>query len=156
MKSLPSWRVSKKSDFRRSKIFFLNSNSGFLDDLRCQYQSSQEESLYRSSPRARSPIAKKIWFPIHPRNFDSYVTVRPPTRPPARLSAPQENQCEMWHFLASVGACNHDITHPCCSQNMVSLTTVSRAQLSNHRGHVFFLFFYLTADKFLVFNWSQL
>ena len=106
MKSLPSWRVSKKSDFRRSKIFFLNSNSGFLDDLRCQYQSSQEESLYRSSPRARSPIAKKIWFPIHPRNFDSYVTVRPPTRPPARLSAPQENQCEMWHFLASVGACN--------------------------------------------------
>ena len=26
--------------------------------------------------------------------------------PPASQSAPQANQCEMLHFLASVGACN--------------------------------------------------
>jgi len=40
--------------------------------------------------------------PIHPRNFGTHVT----TRPPARPSSPQGNQREMSHFLASVGACD--------------------------------------------------
>ena len=41
-------------------------------------------------------------------------------RPPARPSAPQENQCSISHFLASLGAqedwyCTH-IAHQCCDQ----------------------------------------
>ena len=47
----------------------------------------------------RSPIVKKIWLSIHPRNFGSHMTVHPSV-------SPQGNQGEMLHFLASVGACN--------------------------------------------------
>ena len=28
-----------------------------------------------------STMGKKIWLPMHPRNFGSHVTVRPPDRP---------------------------------------------------------------------------
>ena len=31
--------------------------------------------------RVRSPVAKKNWLYIHPRNFGSHVTVRPPGGP---------------------------------------------------------------------------
>ena len=41
-------------------------------------------------------VAMKIWLPIHPQNFGSY----------AHPSAPKGNQCDLLHFLASVGACN--------------------------------------------------
>ena len=40
----------------------------------------------------RSPIAKKIWLSVHPRNVGP--------------SAPQGNQCKISCFLPSVGACN--------------------------------------------------
>ena len=45
---------------------------------------------------------KKKWQPTLPGTYGSHVTVRPP----ARSSAPQANQCEMLHFLASLGAFN--------------------------------------------------
>ena len=34
------------------------------------------------SGRERSPIAKKIWYSIHPRNFCNHVTVGTPASPP--------------------------------------------------------------------------
>ena len=49
----------------------------------------------------------------HPRKFGNFLTVhrppalppsRPPALPPVRPSAPQENQCSISHFLASLGA----------------------------------------------------
>ena len=45
---------------------------------------------------------------------------RPPDRPRDRPSAPQDNQCSISHFLASLGAqedlyCTH-IAHQCCDQ----------------------------------------
>ena len=65
------------------------------------------------SARERSPIAKnKNWLSIHPRNFGSYVTVRPSVHllvhPSTRPSAPQEHQCEISHSLhcVHVGASN--------------------------------------------------
>ena len=76
-----------------------------------------------------------------------------------RPSAPQAYQCSISHFLASLGAqenwyCTH-IAHGSC-QNRVSADqyhlTVSRAQVTTHPGRVFFK---LSADKLLVFKWSQ-
>ena len=64
---------------------------------------SIEKRSPKQSAREQSPIAKKIWLPIHPRSFGCQLTVRPPAR---LLSAPQGNQCQMLHFLAAVGACN--------------------------------------------------
>ena len=57
-----------------------------------------------------SCTAKKIWLSHPLENFGGHVTVRP--------SAPQGKQCEISHFLASVGACTliYDITYPCCDQ----------------------------------------
>ena len=39
-------------------------------------------------------MSKCIWWPMHPRNFGSHVTVGPPTaaRPPVRPSAPLAQQ----------------------------------------------------------------
>ena len=56
----------------------------------------------RASRAPLSPIIKKIWLSVHPRNFGSHVSVRPSDRP----SAPQGNQCEISNFLASARACN--------------------------------------------------
>ena len=82
--------------------------------------------------RERSPIAKKIWLPMRPRNFGSRETVR--------RSVPLGNQCKMLLFLAIVGACNlilyvHVVNIESC-QNRESADqyhmTVSRAQVSTH------------------------
>ena len=37
-------------------------------------------------------MGKKIWYPMHPRNFGSHVTVRPPDQPSV---PPQANQCKI-------------------------------------------------------------
>ena len=34
----------------------------------------------------QNPIAKKIWFSIHARNFGSHVTLRPTVRPSVRTT----------------------------------------------------------------------
>ena len=90
----------------------------------------------RAREARRSPRAKKIWL-------------RQSVATPA---APQGNQCEMLHFLASVhmGACNlilhiHVVVNIDSCQNRVSAdqyhTTVC--------DRVYFKF---AADRFLVFN----
>ena len=61
--------------------------------------------LTEQSMREQSPIAKKIWLSIHPRNFGSRMTMHQ-FNIIVRLSTPQGNQCEISHFQASVGACN--------------------------------------------------
>ena len=43
-------------------------------------------------------MGKKIWLPMHPRNFDSHVTVRPIARP----SAPQARQCKTTQLTGMV------------------------------------------------------
>ena len=101
-----------------------------------------------SRTRERSPIAKKIWLPIRPRNFGCHDTLSP--------SAPLGNQCKMLLFSAIVGACNlilhaHVVNIDNC-QNRVSADqyhmTVSRAQVSTHRDDVFFLGWQLTGFSF--------
>ena len=62
--------------------------------------------------REQNPIGKKIWLSIHLRNFGSHATVRPSDHP----SAPQGNQCEISHCLASMETLQPDIAHPCCGQ----------------------------------------
>ena len=87
-----------------------------------------------------------------------------------RLSAPQENQCLLLHFLTTLGVQektdslsmlwsimdNIHLSIDSC-QSKISADqyhlTVSRAQVSTHRGRVLFL--KLSADKLLVFKWSQ-
>ena len=54
--------------------------------------------LWRAKSACGAPCVSKS---THPRKFGNHVTVH---RPPARPSAPQENQCSISHFLASLGA----------------------------------------------------
>ena len=96
------------------------------------------------SSRERSPITKKIWLPIHLRSFDSHTTIisteslqiwryRNPyyyyyyyytsSHQPACPSASQENQCEMLHFSASVGAACKLIFHIHVVDNIEAVKT---------------------------------
>ena len=99
------------------------------------------------SSRERSPITKKIWLPIHLRSFDSHTTIistesvqiwryRNPyyyyyyyyyyytsSHQPACPSASQENQCEMLHFPASVGAACKLIFHIHVVDNIEAVKT---------------------------------
>ena len=87
--------------------------------------------------RARSaPAVNKS---THPRKFGNHVTDRP--------SAPQAYQCLLSHFLATLGAqekadCTSMLSSIDSCQNRVSADqyhlAVSRAQVSTHRGRVFF------------------
>ena len=77
--------------------------------------------------------------------------------PPARPSAPQENQCEMLHSLASVGACNlilhiHIVVNWQLSKQSIHWP-VSHDRIAG--GLEVTCFFKFTADKFLVFDLSQ-
>ena len=77
--------------------------------------------------------------------------------PPARPSAPQENQCEMLHSLASVGACNlilhiHIVVNWQLSKQSIHWP-VSHDRIAGGLGVT--CFFKFTADKFLVFDLSQ-
>ena len=75
----------------------------------------------------------------HPRKFGNHVTDRP--------SAPQAYQCLLSHFLATLGAqekadCTSILSSIDSCQNRVSADqyhlAVLRAQVSTHRGRVFF------------------
>ena len=78
-----------------------------------------------------------------------------------RPSAPQAYQCLLSDFLASLGAqektdCTSMLWSIDSRQNRVSADqyhlTVSRAQVSTHRGRIFLK---LSADNLLLFKWSQ-
>ena len=107
------------------------------------------------SARARSPIAKKIWLFIYPRSFGWHVILRPPV-PALR----PHHQCEMSHFLVSVGAatwyCKAMLWSIDSCQIRVSADqyhlTVSRVQVSPIEVTCFLKF---SRDKLLIFNWSQ-
>ena len=77
--------------------------------------------LWRAKRACGAPWVSKS---THPRKFGNHVTVHRPQ--PARPSAPQENQCSISHFLASLVAqedwyCTH-IVHQCCDQLTVVKT----------------------------------
>ena len=91
----------------------------------------------------------------HPRKFGNHVTVH---RPPARPSAPQGNQCLILTLSSQFGSTGRLILHTYCTsmlwsidscQNRVSADqyhlTVSRAQVSTHRGRVSFWSYPLTS-----------
>ena len=82
-----------------------------------------------------------------------------------RPSAPQGNQCLLLHFLASLGAqektnCTSMLWSIDSCQNRVSADqyhlTVPRAQVSSHRGRVFFWSFPLTNYQFQMIAGSSL
>ena len=65
------------------------------------YEGCNLHFIFARSDRERSPIAKKIWFPIHSQNFSSHLTVCLPAHLYHR-----GNQCKLSLSLASMGACN--------------------------------------------------
>ena len=98
----------------------------------------------------RAPLLRKS---THPRTFGNHVTDRPTDRP----SAPQAYQCLLSHFLATLGAqekayCTSMLSSIDSCQNRVSADhyhlTESRAQVSTHRGQVFFWSYPLTIYSF--------
>ena len=125
-------------------------------------QTTAGTAINSRAPRAyeQSPIAKKMWllFHFHPMNFGSHVTVRTSTLP----SAPEGNQCESSHFLATVRAWNlilhvHVVVIWQLSKQgvrwPVSHNYIAGLGVDPSMVHVFFLNYPLT--KLLVFKWSQ-
>ena len=107
--------------------------------------------LWRAKRACGTPWVSKY---THPRQFGNHVTVH---HRHARPSAPQGNQCSISHFLASLGAqedwyCIY-IVHQCCDQ----LTAVKTGYLltSTTDPSRSSIFLKLSADKLLVFKWSQ-
>ena len=101
-----------------------------------------------------APLLKKS---THPRKFGNHVTNRLTDRP----SAPQAYQCLLSHFLATLGAqekadCTSMLSSIDSCQNRVSADlyhlTESRAQVSTHRGRVFFKVIRWQNTSF---KWSQ-
>ena len=67
-------------------------------------------------------MAEKNWLSTRARNLGDHVTVHPSMS--THLFAPQENQCEISHFPASVhGSLQPDIAHLCCGQ-LIAVKTV--------------------------------
>ena len=105
--------------------------------------------LWRVKRACGAPWVSKS---THPRKFGNHVTVHRP--PAARPSAPQAYQCLLSHFLATLGAqekadCTSMLSSIDSCQNRVSADqyhlTVSRAQVSTHRGRVSFWSYPLTS-----------
>ena len=125
-------------------------------------QTTAGTAINSRAPRAyeQSPMAKKMWLlcHFHPMNFGSHVTVRTSTLP----SAPEGNQCESSHFLATVRAWNlilhiHVVVNWQLSNQgvrwLVSHNYIAGSGVDPSMVHVFF--FKLSTDKLLVFKWSQ-
>ena len=67
-------------------------NVGSIEDLitvlQCFYYAALLAELHTHAKRKRAePLAKKIWIPIHTRNFGSHVTLRPLARSHVRTTA---------------------------------------------------------------------
>ena len=102
-------------------------------------------------------------FPPHPWFKGKVLGTRLYTaRPTDRPSAPQGNKFLISHFLASLESqVQPDISHPCCDQLTVAktgypLTSITWAYLGlSYRPIEVEHFLKLSADKLLVFKWSQ-
>ena len=123
-------------------------------------QTTAGTAINSRAPRAyeQSPIAKKMWllFHFHPMNFGSHVTVRTSTLP----SAPGGNQCESSHFLATVRAWNlilhvHVVVIWQLSKQGVRPVSHNYIAGSGVDPSMVHVFLKLSADKWLVFKWSQ-
>ena len=110
----------------------------------------------RSAARGGAPLLSKS---IHPRKFRNHVTVHRSLADPR--SAPQGDQRLLPHILARLGAlektnCTSMLWPIDSCQNRASADkyhlTVPRAQVSNHRGRVFFE---VIPWKITNFKWSQ-
>ena len=117
--------------------------------------------LWRAKRACGAPWVSKS---THPRKFGNHVTVHCPQ--PARPFAPQENQCSISHFIASLVAqedwyCTH-IVHQCCDQltavktgyPLTSVTWPNRG-LRCRPIEVEYLFVIRWQVSSLVFKWSQ-
>ena len=118
--------------------------------------------LWRAKRACGAPWVSKS---THPRKSGNHVTVHCPQ--PARPFAPQENQCSISHFIASLVAqedwyCTH-IVHQCCDQltalktgyPLTSITWPNRG-LRCRPIEVEYLFEVIRWQvSSLVFKWSQ-
>ena len=101
--------------------------------------------LHARAKRARVGGAPLLRKSTHPRKFGNHVTDRPTDRPTVR---PHHRHTNVYsHFLATLGAqekadCTSMLSAIDSCQNRVSADhyhlTESRAQVSTHRGRVFF------------------
>ena len=116
--------------------------------------------LSRAKRASGAPWVSKS---THPRKFGNQVTVH---RPPARPSAPQENQCLILTLSSQFGSTGRlilhtYIAHQCCDQltavktgyPLTSITWPYRGLRCRPIEVKYFL--KLSADKLLVFKWSQ-
>ena len=115
-----TWLKIMATTFSQQNDFFFHWNHKYILLSLWQKSTRLLPNIFSEAPRVRgarasgaplSPIIKKIWLSVHPKNVGSHVTVRPSDRP----SRPQGNHCEILHFLASVRACNLIWSHPLTS-----------------------------------------
>ena len=119
----------------------------------------RNSSHYSGAPRGASQLSKST----HPRKFGNNVTVHRPIvrQTDRRPSARQENQCLLSHLLTTLGAqeetdCTSMLWSIDSCQNKVSAKqyhlTVCGLRCRPSRSSTFLK---LSADKLLVFKWSQ-
>ena len=65
------------------------------------------------APRARSPVAKKIWLSINPKNVGNHMAVRPPFGLSVRTTVDPMSKVKQSSMCASL---QPNIAHRCCGQ----------------------------------------
>ena len=107
----------------------------------------------------QSPIPKKMWSSIHPRNFGDHMTVCLPDHPSVlTVGEPTLNV----NLLGSVGAWNlilyiHIVVNWQLSKQSIHWPVVSHDHIagSDVNPSRLCVFFKFSADKLRVFDWSQ-
>ena len=93
-----------------------------------------------------SPIAKKMWFSVHARNFGSHMTVHPSIHLSVNTTEqPMWNKLDI-HVVVNWQLSKRGIQWPVSHDCIVGLG------IDSPRVGVFLK---LCADKLLVFNWTQ-
>ena len=141
------------------------SNYVFETSTTCKWKVYQR-GTFSGGALAREAHLRAPWVPwlskfTHPRKFGNHVTVQRPPRP----SAPEGHQCSISHFLASWEHRETDIAHilyinvvinwQLSKQGIrwpVSPDRIAGSGVDPSRSSIFLK---LSADKLLVFKWSQ-